>query len=207
MRTYKRLLYLLILTFVIGVFSACGMSDTNDTTVADSDDWHDAQVIVHGVRLKDVGNMTILDLEKMGFKKDLLLYLINNPFELKPNEQTYVSMKAKDGSKELHDFKVINKTGKNASVDKCSIKGIVVIEQNTDDDLLINATDIFLANGVGLGMTADEVLNIMGNPDEEIDEEGKLGKEWKYYINTEESQIFMIFDRETDCLSTLAITF
>ena len=202
----KKTLKALIILLVIGVLAGCGEKKSE---VADSDDWHDAQLIIHGTRFKDVGNMTVADIEKLGFEIDRTLLAVSMPSDLEPGKTAIVSTRSVDGSKELYDFRVVNKTGKSAPAEKCNIEGIYVIEPENKNDMLVGATDIFLANGVGLGMTPDEVRNIMGNPDEEKinDDQEKAYKTWIYNLNSNGSKIAMMFSKDKDTMNSLIIKY
>lgn len=200
MKKSKKIVQILILLMVVGILSGCSKKKAE---VPDSDDWHDGQLIVHGVQLKDVGNMTIDDIVNLGFQKAFV------PEDLEPNKTAYVSLSATDGSKGLYDFKVVNKTGKTAAAGKCSIKSIVVTTRDNEDEKVFGAKDIYLANGVGLGMTSDEVRKIMGEPDEEKinDEKADFYKMWKYHFNSNEDGIVLFFEKGTDVMTTLTVTY
>lgn len=208
MRKMRKITYLFELILILGILVGCGQKTSNES-VPESDDWHDAQMLVHGVRLKDVGNMTVAELESLGFKKDLLLTAVNVPSKLEPDEKIYISMKSVDGSKEIYDFRVINKTGKKAPVDECNIQAIVVTKQDKEDDVLVSGTDIYLANGIGIGITSEKVADIMGAPDEEVikDEEEKFYKRWTYKADSNGTTIVMIFAKETDVMHSLVVTY
>ncbi len=52
---------LLAILCILALLTGC-VEKKQKTEVPDSDDWRDMQVIMHGVRLKDVENMTLDDL-------------------------------------------------------------------------------------------------------------------------------------------------
>lgn len=202
MKKVKKLAQILMMILIIGVLAGCGKKQEKPE-VPDSDDWHDAQVIAHDIRLKDVGNLTVSDVEKLGFKKSFY------PNDVEPNEKAVVSFVAADGSQGVYDFRVINKTGKKASIDKCNINSIYILIPEADEDTIIRATDIYMPNGVKAGMTSEEIKKIMGDPDKEKinDEVESLYKTWIYNLNSEDASINMIFDKETDTINTLILRY
>lgn len=199
MKKGKNVIQVLIILLILGILSGCSQQKKE---VKDSDDWHDAQVMVHGIRLKDVGNMTVADLEKLGFEKRLY------PSELDAGKQDYFSVVAKDGSDELYDFRVVNKTGQKASIDKCNIDSIYICIPDKKDEFTV-ATDISLINGVTAGMTSDEVKGVMGEPDEvKINDENQyVYKTWIYRTNLNEKGLQMVFEKDTDVMNTLIIRY
>lgn len=189
-----------MLMLLVLVFSGCGQQKKAE--VADSDDWRDAQVMIHGTRFKDVGNMTVADLDKLGFMKVLVLS------DAEPGQRMPISVKAKDGDNSLYDFMVINKSDKKEDVDKCYIDTIYIRLQSDEDTFKV-ATDSSLVNGVTVGMTADEVRKIMGEPDnEKINEEKpNIYKTWTYNTNSCAKGIKIIFDKDTDVANIILIKY
>lgn len=169
--TKKHLAMLLAILSILVLLSGCA-GKTQKTEVPDSDDWRDMQVIMHGVRLKDVENMTLDDLLDLGFKKDLKASLLVNPRRIEAGDFTKFFVRSKDGSKEVYNVFVRNFSNEKKSIDKCNIGGIIILEpeeSNGSKDAIVSATDVYLANGVGLGMKSDEVRTIMGEPMNEYD--------------------------------------
>lgn len=200
MRKTKNIIQILMLILLVVVFSGCGQQKKAE--VADSDDWRDAQVMIHGTRLKDLGNMTVADLEKLGFKKTIY----NS--EVDAGQKDMVSLEAKTGSEGLYDFRVINKTGKKASADECNIESVYMRIPDEKDEFKV-AKDISLANGVTVGMTSDEIRKIMGDPDNEKIKEDKVDtyKTWTYHTNSPEKDIIMIFEKDTDVMNMLIVRY
>ncbi len=169
--TKKHLAMLLAILSILALLTGC-VEKNQKTEVPDSDDWRDMQVIMHGVRLKDVENMTLDDLLDLGFKKDLKASLLFYPRRLEAGDKINYFFRPKDGSKEVYNVFVRNFSDEKKSTDKCNISGISILEpeeSNGSKDAIVSATDVYLANGVGLGMKSDEVRTIMGAPTNEYD--------------------------------------
>lgn len=161
----KCLMIMLAFVSIIAMASGCGKEKYN-STFPDSDDWRDMQIIMHGVRIKGAENMILDDLYDLGFKKDLIATFLVNGNWVEPGEYTYVSLIAKDGSIGNYDILVKNYSDKKVSVDNCEIEGIYVLSPNPRLSV-IPASDVYLANGIGLGNTSEEVRSIMGAPTSE----------------------------------------
>lgn len=203
----------IILVTAIMFFSVLtGCGSASSMAVADSDDWRDMQVMVCGTRLKDLTNMTVSDLKKQGFKVNKLLYNINymGDGKLNPGESRVVSFTHKNEPNALYDFKVVNNTGKVASLSKCSIMVVYNLDNGLPVGSYVSGKDIELCCGIKLGMTSDEVRAAMGEDPttEKIkDNSSKFAKQWEYYPDPASPQkIFLAFSKDTDYLNTIMIS-
>ncbi len=180
-----------IASFALDMMSGCG-EDEQTSTVPDSDDWKDMQVIMHGVRVKDVDNMTLDDLLDLGFKKEIISSTLVNANRLEAGDVSPIMLVAQDGSIGVYDVYVQNNSKVKKSVEKCDIIRIYIVNNpDQSSGAIKSASDIYLANGVGLGMTMEEVEAIMGEPTKEKDLQGKdsnIHKVWKYKADDEKRQ-------------------
>ena len=184
----------------------CGQAPAREP-LPDSDDWREAQVIMHEIRVKNDGTMTLGEMLDLGFKKDTLMSMVAVPSKLEAGDDTTVSLVATDGNKELYDVHVTNNTGKKTKVENCTIDRIYSLDPTDESDGIISARDISLVNGVGIGVGSEEVANLMGEPDEEVikDDADNFYKKWIYKTNY--GEIVMFFWKDTDTMSTMVITF
>lgn len=167
----KCLMMMLVFVSIIAMASGCGKKEQMATT-PDSDDWRDMQIIMHGVRIKDIDTMMLEDLYDFGFKKDLISTFLVTGNWVEPGESTIITLLAKDGSIGGYDIRVMNFSDKKVSVDHCEIVQIYISGPDSSREI-VHASDIYLANGVVLGMTPEEVRTIMGEPTSEDIFEGE----------------------------------
>ena len=191
---------------LITMLSGCDKKD--QVSIPDSDDWKDMQVIMHGVRIKGAENMTLDDLLDLGFKKEMVSSMFVNESELDAGDTSNFMLVAEDGSVGVYDIVLMNYSDKKTSVENCDIRCIYIngLENSTEskdakdsEDSIVCASDIYLANGVGLGMTSEEVRTIMGEPTSEMVLEEvtttKVQKVWRYSVDKEKKQsIEIMFD-------------
>lgn len=202
----KRIIAIILSTVILlGTLAGCGR---NADASLNSVDWHDQQVVMHGVHLKNVGKMTAADLLALGFEKDVFAMAFTAP-TVESGESANFSVRATDGGTETYTIKVVNTKDTETAIENCIIKRIYVLEPEPTDKLIIDATDVTLENGVGLGLSSEEVRQKMGDPDEEKIKSGSedFYKTWTYHANDDGGDIVMMFKESTDKMRAMIISY